>query len=82
MQEEKINCVFEKKGEKTLMIHFWDGFEADFAAKKLKKRNYSNYQFETNMKLKSEEMKFMNYKSDISDIEVKEEKKEEEKSDL
>jgi len=47
----------------------------------LKKKNYANYQFETNTKLKSEEMKFLNYKSDIFDIEPKE-KKEEEKNNL
>lgn len=62
------------------MVHFWDNSEAEFAAKKLKKRNLTNYQFETNNKLKIEEMKFLNYKADIIDKD-KELIKEEEKID-
>lgn len=69
MQEEKLNCVFERKGGKSLTIHFWEAYEAEFAAKKLKKKNYVNYQLETNNKLRIEELRFLDYKSDIIDSE-------------
>lgn len=49
------------------MVHFWENSEAEFAAKKLKKKNCINYQFESNNKLHSEELKFLNYKADIVD---------------
>jgi len=62
------------------MIHFWEASEAEFAAKKLKKKNLTNYQFEINAKLKTEEMNFLNYKTEIVDLEVIKDKKEEHKS--
>ena len=68
-------------GEKNMLVHFWEASEAEFAAKKLKKKNLTNYQFEINAKLKTEEMKFVNYKADVVDIETLKNKNEESKAD-
>lgn len=78
MLEGKILNVLERRGEKTLLVHFWENSEAEFASKKFKKKNLTNYQFETNNKLKIEEMKLLNYNADIIDKEKELNKEEEE----
>lgn len=66
IKEAKVDYLIEDS-EKNMTIFLWDLEDAEFVAKKLKKKNYSNFQYEKNLKIKSEEEKFNHVLEDLID---------------